>query len=412
MMKELRALVGLLLIAPFAGAADWPQWLGPQRDGGSAEIVKPWQGPLKVLWTQPVGEGHGSPVVAGGKVYLHTRDAGKNAETLAAFDAKTGKPLWSTAYPRAAIINPFGTGPRATPCVVDGRVYTYGITGILSCFDAASGKQVWQVNALKKYQTPNLFFGASCSPLFVDGLVLINVGGKGHSIVAFDAKTGAERWKALDDNASYSSPIVLGTGKTQQVIVLTAAGVVSLRPSDGKLFWRHKLVDALAESSTTPVRSGDVLFASSITAGGVGLRLKTDDATPGIQELWKQPNLNCYFSTPVSIDAKYLYLVTGTKPPAFTSKATLRCVETATGKELWQRDKVGTYHASLLRTGDGKLLLLEEAGTLALLQPDPMRYRELCRSPICGNTWAHPALSDGRLYVRDRNRLVCVQMPE
>src|SRR5207237_806118 len=143
-----------------------------------------------------------------------------------------------------------------------------------------------------------------------------------------------------------------------QVIFLTGRRLVGLSPADGKLLWEHPLVDKLSESSTTPVLAGDILFGSSVTFGGLALKL-TRDAGPSVKELWTNPAYNCYFSTPVLV-GQQLYLVTGTRPPALVNKATLRCVDLQTGKELWSRDKVGAYHASLLRTGNGKLLLLEE----------------------------------------------------
>ena len=407
-MRVVQAVMVMVLFTPAARAGDWPQWLGPRRDVSTDEVVKPWKEPLKVLWKQPVGEGHSSPVVARGKVYLHTKLRDKNEEALSVFDASTGKPLAAKPYERGKFSSLFGNGPRGTPTVTDDKVYTFGITGLLTCFSAGGEKQHWQVDTLKKYNAPNLFFGASCSPLVEGDVVLVNVGGKGASVVAFDRHTGAERWKALDDKATYSSPIAVGQGENRQVIFLTASGLVSLAPKDGKVFWQHPLVDKLAESSTTPVLAGDLLFASSITYGGVGLKLKSDP--PAAEQAWMKPELNCYFATPVAVGKDHLYIVTGTRPPALTSSATLRCVEAATGKELWHRDKVGTYHATLLRTGDSKLLLLEEGGDLVLLEPSPEKYTELSRSHVCGKTWAHPAVSDGRLYVRDDKELVCVQL--
>jgi outer membrane protein assembly factor BamB len=410
-MNRFAALTVLLLVVPGASAGDWPQWLGPNRDSSTPEKVAAWKEPLNVLWKQPVGEGHSSPVVAGGRVYLHTRVKDTLKEQLAAFDANTGKPIWQTPYERSKFGSPFGNGPRATPAVVDGKVYTFGITGVLTCFEADQGTQVWQVDTLKKYKANNLFFGASCSPIVEGGLVLADVGAKGASIVAFDRGTGDEKWKALDDRASYSSPIALGQGDQRQVIFLTGARLVGLSPLDGKLFWDQPLVDKLFESSTTPTVAGDVLLGSSVTFGSVALKMQ---AGPKIKELWREPKYTCYFSTPVAM-GEHFYLVTGTNPLTGGLKgsaATLRCVAAATGKEEWKRDNVGTYHASLLRTGDGKLLMLEEAGDLVLLAADSKEYRELARSKICGNTWAHPAIADGRLYVRDGGNLICVELPK
>ncbi len=407
-MPWLRSLAALVILGPSLLAADWPQWLGPRRDGSSTETVAPWKGPLKLLWRQPVGEGHSSPVVANGRVFLHTKAAEGDTEVVQAFDASSGKPLWSESYPRAPYKGLFGSGPRATPTVHEAKVYTYGITGILTCSNAADGKRLWQVDALKTFKAPKLFFGASCSPLVEGKLLLINVGGKGASVVAFNKDSGKAVWKKLDDGASYASPVAFTAAGQRQVVFLTQQGLVSLRPTDGEVFWQFPFKDKLSESSTTPVRVGDLLIGSSITIGSVGLRLKEEGGKPQVAEAWKKPELTCYFSTPLAVGKDHIYMVNGS---LFAKTATLRCVETATGKELWNRPRVGTYHASLLRTGDGKLLMLEEKGDLVLIEPNPQGYRELARARVCGQTWAHPALANGRLYVRDGKELICVELP-
>ncbi len=410
-MPWFRALVTLLLCWSFAEAGDWPQWLGPNRDGASSEKVAPWKEPPKVLWRRQVGEGNSSPVIANGRVFLHAKVRDDDAEELLTVDTRTGKLLWDEAYPRSAFKSRFGNGPRGTPAVAGNHVYTFGITGVLTCFDVIARNRVWQVDTLKEFGATNLFFGMSCSPLVDGGRVLVNVGGKGASVVAFDKDTGKVVWKSRDDGASYSSPIVFGEGKERQVVFLTQQGLVSLNPADGSLFWKFPLIDKLFESSTTPIRAGETLLASSITFGSVGLQLDTKDGKPEATQLWKNKDLTCYFSTPVPVGPDHIYMVTGNDPLAIFHQATLHCIEAKTGKDLWSKPKVvGKYHASLLRTGDNKLLMLEEAGNLVLLDPNPKEYRELARSKVCGETWAHPALANGKLYIRDDKELICLQL--
>ncbi len=411
-----QTLLVLLLSSSLGVAGDWPQWLGPHRDGSSPEKVEPWQKPPRILWRQPVGEGNSSPVVAGGRVFVHskppdTRAAAKNREDVLAFDAATGKPLWRSSYARAPFQSLYGNGPRATPAVAGGKLYTFGVTGILTCFDVATGKQLWQVDTLQKFQARNLFFGMSCSPLVENSEVMVNVGANQASIVAFDKDSGKVVWKSLSDHASYSSPIIFGPGENRQVVFLTQQAVVALNPRTGALFWRFPLVDQLLESSSTPARTGDILLASSITYGSVGLHLLSSNGHPQPAKAWKNDRLTCYFSTPIGLEGRYFYLVTGTKPPALFPEATLHCIEAQTGKELWNRQKVGKYHASLLRTGNNRILLLEEDGNLVLLRPNPSRYEELARAKVSGETWAHPALAHGRLYVRDNKELLCLELP-
>jgi outer membrane protein assembly factor BamB len=412
-MPRLQSLCALLLVALAAHAEDWPQWLGPRRDGSSTEKVVAWKKPLEVVWRQPVGEGHSSPVVAGGKVYLLTRVKDRDEEQLQAFDAASGKPLWQTAYARGKFSSPYGTGPQGTPAVADGRVFTFGATAYLTCFDADGGKQLWQVKTLEKFSGKNLFFGAACSPLVEDGKVMVNVGATGASIVAFSAEKGEVVWKALDDNASYSSPIAIGKGADRQVIFFTAGGLVGLSPKDGSKFWQFPLEDKLLESSTTPVVAGDRLVASAITYGTAALELTKRDGKPDAKQAWKNPKLTSYFTTPVALGTDDLYMVTGSNPLAFTkAEAVLRCVDLTTGKERWNKPGVGQYHAALLRTANHKVLVMEEGGTLVLVDPDPKAYRELAHSRICGHAWAHPAISDGRLYVRDEKDLICIRLPQ
>jgi outer membrane protein assembly factor BamB len=409
-MRWMIPLAILVQTAATSFAEDWPQWLGPNRDNSSSEKVVPWTAPPKVLWRQPVGEGNSSPVVANGKVFAHQKVARMDEEEVTAFDAQTGKILWNHRYSRAAFKSLYGNGPRATPTVSGNHLYSFGITGVLSCFDVTNGKQIWQVEAIKVFHAPHLVFGASCSPLVDEDKVIVNVGAKGASVVAFDKNNGQVIWKSQDDGASYASPIVFGSGKQRQVVFLTGKGLLSLSPEDGHEIWRFPLVDLLLESSTTPVKSGDILVAGSITYGSAGLRLQEKDDTPGVSQLWKNEDLTCYFSTPVFVGSNHLYMVTGTKPLTFKTGATLHCIDAKTGKELWQKPKVGQYHASLLRIGDNKLLMLEDSGSLVLLDPNPKEYRELARATICGPTWSHPALSNGRLYVRDEKELICFRL--
>lgn len=398
----------LLLVASMSSAADWPQWLGPQRDGSSTEKVAPWKGQLKVAWRQPVGEGHSSPIVAAGRVFLHTKVAGKDEEEIRSFDAMTGKPGWRLAYDRGKFDSPFGLGPRGTPAVSDGKLYAFGATGYLTCVDVADGKKLWQVNTLKQFNGPNLFFGMSCSPLVDGSMVVVNVGGKDASVVAFGKTDGKTVWKSVDDRASYSSPIIIGEGKERQLLQLTQQGLVSLTLANGTLLWKFPFVDKLNESSTTPVRVGELILASSVTLGSVGLKLDSKDGKVSAEPVWKNGDLTCYFSTPVAVGKDHVYLVTGRLLPP--PESTLHCVDASSGKVLWSRPKTGRYHAAMLRTGDNKLLLLDDNGELAMFDPNPKEYKELARSKVCGQTWAHPALSNGRLYLRDEKELICLEL--
>jgi outer membrane protein assembly factor BamB len=412
-MSRSLALLTFLLCALPVAAGDWPQWLGPNRDGASTEKVAPWKDKLEVVWHQPVGEGNSGPVVADGRVFIHAKIKEKTEEEVVAYDAKSGKELWRTPYARAEFTSFYGNGPRGTPAVVGGKVYTFGITGVLTCFDAEKGRIAWQVDTLKEFKGKNLFFGLAGSPLVEGDKVLVNVGAKEASIVAFDRDNGKVAWKVRDDGASYSSPIAFGEGKNRQVVFLTAKGLVSLNPADGSTYWLFPLVDKLFESSTTPVLVGDRIVASSITYGSACLRLETKDGKPAFKEEWKNEDLTSYFSTPTPVGKEHVYMVTGTTPNPLNRKppvATLHCVEAKSGKVLWSRPKVGEYHASLLRTGDDKLLLLEEKGDLVLMDPDPKEYKELARANVCGKTWAHPALSNGHLYLRDDKEVICVRL--
>ncbi len=400
----MKSLIALVLTASAAVAGDWPQWLGPNRDGVSSETVAPWAGTLKPLWTVKVGEGNSSPVVAGGLVFLHTKVAGKDAEQVQAFDPKTGDQKWEQTYEKTAFAPLFGLGPRATPTVAGDRVYTFGNTGVLACWEAATGKPIWKIDTLKDPKKDNLGFGVSASPLVVDKLVIVQGGaGTSKGVKAYDRLTGKEAWTAGEDAASYAAPVFIDG----EIVVLTGAHLCGISPK-GRVNWKTPFKDFLNESSTTPIKTGGLYIAGSVTAGAIGVNSAQMLNLPEPRVMWKNPELTCYFSTPVPVSKDHFYVVTGTiKHPAVT----LKCVETATGKEVWNKPKVGKYHAALMRLADGNLLMHDDGGQLALLKPSVKEYEEVCRSPVCGPTWAHPALANGVLYVRDAGELVAVALP-
>ncbi len=396
----------LLLLALPAAAADWPQFLGPNRDSTTADKIPAWKEKPKELWKKPVGEAHSSPVVADGVVYLFAKVDKKEEDSLTAFDAKTGEEKWTKSYERAKFNPPFGAGPRGTPAVADGKVYTYGGTGVLACWDAKTGEIKWKLDMLKEFDAKNITFGVSTSPTVVGKNVIVMVGGKGAGVVGVNKDDGKVVWQATDDGASYASPILAGDPKNPELVFLTASHVRSLTADLGKQAWNTPFVDKLLESSTTPVKTGELYVAGSVTVGSVGLKVKGTE----VEEVWKNPKLTCYFSTPVAVGDD-LYMVNGeAKFPGGT--LLLRCVETKTGKIRWEKKDVGEYHAALVKTGDGKLLMHDDTGNLKLIDPDPKEYKELATAKVSGKTWAHPAISNGKVYIRDEKHLYCLQVGE
>ena len=178
----------------------------------------------------------------------------------------------------------------------------------------------------------------------------------------------------------------IGLDGSRQIVALTQKGLVGLSPKDGAVLWQHEFKDLINESSTSPVLVGNLLIASSVTRGSVALKLTEKDGKPAVEEVWKRGELTCYFSTPVAVGKDHIYMVNGVL--GLNPSITLRCVEAATGKTLWSKSRIGKYHASLIKTGDDKLLMLDDAGRLILFQADPKGYHELARSKVCGDTWA------------------------
>lgn len=412
-MRSAILSITILLVASHAKAGDWPQWLGPHRDGQSDQTVSAWKGAPKVVWRQSVGDGHGSPIVAKGFVFLHDKAPNKNAERLTSWSAENGKRISSIEYDRAPFSNPFGTGPRSTPIYHDGSVFALGVTGqFVKASVSAEGhlKPALNIDLLKQFEAKNLFFGQSASMMLEDGKVLTMVGGKDAGIVALAQSDGSTVWKSRDETASYASPIVFGEGDRRQAVFLTHDGLVGVSPKNGEVYWTYPFQDNLSESSTTPVRIGDKLLASSVTLGSVLLKLTTKDGKPAVEKIWHNSELSCYFSTPAPV-GKHVYMVTA-GGNLLQPKLMLRCVELATGKTLWSKENTGRYHAALLRTANGKLLMHDDRGFLTLIEPDSKGYRELARSKVCGQTWAHPALVNGRLYIRDDKELLCLEIPK
>jgi outer membrane protein assembly factor BamB len=407
MFGNSRWVVGCLLAAaflPLGVAADWPQFLGPDRNGISTEtgLLDSWpkEGPPQV-WRKKVGAGFSGPVVANGRLVLFHRV--EDREVVECLDAANGKTQWTFSY-ATEYRDDFGfdEGPRSTPTIAEQRIYTLGAEGRLHCLDFQTGKKIWERWVNRDYEVPKGFFGVGTSPLVEGDLVVVNVGGKGQKagIVAFDKATGREVWKATDHEASYASPVSATIDGLRMLFVFTREGVVVLDPSNGRVRsskpWRARIQASV--NAATPLVIGDHVFVSaSYQTGAVLLRVGPDR----LEEVWKSDTvLSNHYNTSV-YHADHLYGVDGRQEYG----ARLRCIEFKTGKVCWTRERFGC--ASMLYA-DGKLIALTEAGDLVLLDATPEAYREKARASVLGpECRAHPALASGRLYARDGATLAC-----
>jgi outer membrane protein assembly factor BamB len=406
MPRILLVCAALAATALLARGGDWPQFLGPTRNAVAADVDLradwPAGGPPK-LWEYPIGHGWSGPVVADGKLILFHRVG--DEEIVECLEAATGKAVW-----KAAAVTDyrddfgFDDGPRATPVIAGGRVFTFGAAGRLQALDLTAGKTVWERNVRTDYNAPKGYFGAACSPLLDEGRLLLNVGGPGAGVVALDAATGKELWKATDDAASYSSPAMASLAGKRTAVFLTRQGLLGLDPATGverfRQPWRARLQASV--NAATPLIVGDQVFVSASYGTGAGLFAVGAD---GLKMLWKNDAvLSNHYNTSVESQG-FLYGIDGRQEGG---GAALRCVEWATGKARWGQERFGC--ASLIRAGD-KLLALTENGELVLFDATPEAYRERARAKVFDTTCrAAPALADGRFYARDTQKLVCIDL--
>ena len=384
-------------------ASDWPQFLGPTRNGVySGNDLAPAIPASPIVWKKDVGEGFAAPVVAAGKLILFHRFAGR--EVVDCLDATTGAKVWSYAY-ATSYRDDFGfdEGPRAAPVVSGGAVYTFGAQGVLTAIDFATGKKRWSVVTAEQFAVKKGFFGAAGSPLVEAGKVIVNVGGPGAGIVAFDAATGNVVWKATSDEASYSAPTIADIGGARHALFFTRAGLDDLDPSNGAVRfsfpWRSR--SSASVNAATPLAIGNQVFISASYGTGAALLEINGSA---VKKIWSNDDsMSNHYSTCVYRDGN-LYGFHGRQEEG----QSLRCVQWRTGKVMWNVDGYGAGTVTL--AGD-RLVILRKNGELVLAPAAPDAFRPSARTSILGKpVRAFPALADGRLYARDEHSLVCVRL--
>lgn len=402
----LRVLLVVVLAGLPASAQDWPDFRGPERNGVYPGVVPetlPDGGP-EVLWEKQVGAGFANPVVANGRLILFHRIG--SSEVVEALDAATGEPVWkhedATSYRDDFGFDP---GPRASPVVAGGQVYTFGAQGVLTCLSFATGKRIWQVEANKEYGVSKGFFGAASTPLVDGNRLFLNLGGAdGAGIVAFDKDTGKLLWEATEDDASYSSPILAEIQGKRRLVFFTREGLVVLEPADGTVVysrrWRSRS-NASVNAAMPVVAGSTLLLTASYGTGALALDF-AGSAEP--KELWSgEESLSSHYSTPVVKDG----VVYGYDGRQEYGQA-FRAIDLKTGKVLWSEDGFGAGTVTL--AGD-ILVLVREKGELMLARANPRKFEPLGRAQILqGVVRAYPALADGRLYARDQTTLVCVRL--
>ncbi len=376
----------------------WTDFRGPNRDGRYDEmpVLKQWpETGLSPLWRQPIGGGYSSFTVAEGRAY--TIEQRRRREIVAAYDLESGRELWTHAWD-AEFAEEMGDGPRATPTWNEGRLYALGATGVLHCIESKSGKLVWSRDVLKENGASNLQWGTAASPLVVDNKVIVAPGGpSGRSVVAYNKVTGSPVWQSLSDRPSYTSPMLATLAGKRQVLVVTAARVVGLDVDAGTFLWGISWDTQMGINVSQPIVVNENRFFISAGYGKGAALVEITSAESGFaaKNIWQNNSMKNKFNSSVLHNGHVYGLDEGI----------LTCVNVETGERKWKGGRYG--YGQVLLAGD-RLIVMSDAGELALVKAAPEQYTELSKFPALeGKCWNYPAIANGLLLVRNQTQMAC-----
>ncbi|HCO96635.1 MAG TPA: dehydrogenase [Phycisphaerales bacterium] len=424
--RLLITFLGLFLAVSTRGE-EWPQWRGPSRDGIWPEkgIIDKFDAPsLNIRWRAKIANGYSGPTVAGGRVYVTDRvTIPTQIERVHCFDAMKGNKIWSHDYECKYEEIEHRNGPRASVTIDENRAYSLGTMGHFFCFDAANGNILWSRNLNTEYAIRMPIWGISACPVVENHMVIVHIGGKDNaSIVAFDKISGAEKWRALNDNVSYSAPIVIDQAGKRVLVCWTVERIVGLDPLNGELCWQHPFTpDRLSQNIASPVFENNYLFVSSFFDGSLLLKLNPDRLT--VEKVWQRKgentknteSLHCCISTPI-IKGNYIYGV--------DSYGELRCLDLLTGNRMWESldavPKARWANIHMIQNRD-RTWMFNERGELIISKLSPRGYQEISRTKLIDPTkgqlsqrggvcWSHPAFAYKHVYIRNDEELLCADL--
>jgi outer membrane protein assembly factor BamB len=384
-------------------AQDWNQWRGPSRSGVTAAFSAPavWPDKPRKVWESTVGTGHSSPSVSGTRAFVFARVG--DEEVVTAFDYQTGKQLWQQRYRAPYQVNPaadgHGKGPKSTPVVDGGRLFTLGISGTLSAFDAATGKPLWRKTFDREFDASSPDFGVAMSPLVDGGQVIVHVGGnKSGALMALDGATGTIKWQWKGDGPAYASPVIGSFGSSRQVITQSRAHVVGISAANGALLWSVPFTTAHDQNVVTPIVSGDLVLYSGIEQPLTALRIRESAGKWTAERAWRADSVPMYMSTAVLSGGTLFGLTHRNKGQFFA-------VDPRSGKVLWTTRGREGENAALIAVGE-LLMATTTEGELVIARRDAAKFDAVKRYTIAESpVWAHPVPAGRGVLIKDAEKL-------
>ena len=404
-MRIAIAVVFVFIGVASISAQDWTQWRGPARDGMIAAAVVPTTWPTAVTraWAVAIGEGYSSPVVAGGRVFVHSRR--DPDEIVTAIDLASGKVAWQQKYQSEFKKNQYATqmakGPNSTPLLVGSHLYTLGVTGILTAWNIADGTIAWRQDYSSSIDTSKLFCGTAMSPMLEGGSLIVHVGSDVHGgrVMALDPATGKERWVSKGLGPGYASPVAVTIDGARQIITMTNGSIIGVDAANGSPLWSIPFPDDWHENIATPIWTGRTLIVSGTRQGTHAYALTRAGDAWQPKQVWRNADLTMYTASPVYANGTVYGLST-------KRRGQFVALDAETGTVKWATQGRDGNHASILQTSE-HLLLLNDAGTLIVARRSPDAFKEEKRYQLeTGATWTMPVLVKGGLVVRDANSVI------